>query len=236
MRLKGKILRINTLSDSHKERMLELMTLYYDGVDRADFNNDLLEKDWVLILEDCISNQIQGFSTLMLLETVIDRIPVMAIFSGDTIIHKEYWGEPELAKVWLDFIVSLIKQHKGKKFYWFLIVMGYKTYRFLPVYFHEFYPRYDKKIPVFEKRVVDAFGHLKYPQEYDKNSGVLHHKKLKARLKGGVADITNQRLKNPHISFFVKQNPLYKEGDELACITELTLENLKPIAFKVMSK
>ena len=112
--------------------------------------------------------------------------------------------------------------------------MGYKTYRFLPLFFKEFYPRYDKEIPEYEKKLLDAFGHQKYPKEYDNKLGVIKPSNVNVSLKKGVADVNERLLKNPHIDYFVRKNPYYDKGYELACIAELTKENLKPAAYKVI--
>lgn len=235
MRLQGKIIEVDTLSVAQRDRMFELMTAYFDGVNRTMFDEDLREKRWVILLHDYITGEIEGFSTQMILERTIDGADFKAVFSGDTIIHKDYWGDSELVRIWGRFIVSLIQKYREAKLYWFLISMGYKTYRFLPIFFKEFYPRYDKPIPPFEKRLLDIFGNMKYPQEYNSKLGIIHPMKAKAYLKPGVADINSHLLKNPHINFFLRKNPLYHEGDELACIAELTEGNLKPIAYRIIN-
>ena len=232
--LKGRILETDALADYQKNQLFELMSMYFDGMVRDNFDKDLEDKSLVIILEDS-HGKIQGFSTIMLLDEIVEGIPIKAVFSGDTIIHKNYWGERELMRTFGQFILSLIQRYPQTKLYWFLISMGYKTYRFLPVFFKEFYPRYNKPTPEFEKRVLDALGHKKYPLEYDSQTGVIHFTKPKEYLKPGVADITDERLKNPHIRFFLHQNPLYIKGDELACLTELSKGNLKSTAYRVIT-
>ena len=217
--------------------MFKLMTTYFNSMDRNDFEKDLKEKDWVVVLKDVLNGKIQGFSTFMLLnEMIIEGIRVKAIFSGDTIINFRYWGEKELFKIFGNFVFSLSQKYKQRKIklFWFLISMGYKTYRLLPCFFKEFYPRYDKKTPHFEQKVLDTFACQKFPLEYENNTGLIHFDKPKECLKPGVADVGERRLKNPHIKFFCERNPLYMRGDELACITEFSEENLKLSACKVI--
>ncbi|MBI5872587.1 MAG: hypothetical protein HZB36_00365 [Candidatus Omnitrophica bacterium] len=233
-RLKGDILEISQLSINQKNEMFNLFCLYFNRVERTQFDMDLQEKNWVIILKDYISGQIKGFSTQMIMESEVDGSVIKAIFSGDTIIHKDFWGESTLAKVWLNFVCSLARLYKETKLYWFLVAMGYKTYRFLPVYFKEFYPCYNKLTPEFEQVVLDCFASYKYPLEYNKTTGIIKHLSAKESLKPGVADITAAKLHNPHIDFFMKKNPGYPYGDELACLTLINEENLKPVAYRVM--
>lgn len=236
MRLAGEIQNVKALTDAQKERMFELMKLHFDGIDQAAFNSDLSEKQWVILLYSYLTGTIVGFSTQMIIAKTIDDIPVTAVFSGDTIIHKDYWGDTELVRLWGRLILSLMQKYEDTKMYWFLISMGYKTYRFLPVFFKEFYPRYDKPTPEFEQNVLDTFGQLKYPLQYNSTLGIIHHSKTSARLKSGIADIKDYLLKNPHIAFFLQRNPFYYKGDELACVAELTKENLKTVAYKIIHR
>lgn len=227
MRLRGEIKSVDTLSRDEKNRMFQLMNIYFYGVTKDNFNKDLQEKDWVIVLYDNLAGQIQGFSTLMFMQETVCGIPIKAVFSGDTIINKDYWGETTLAKIWLEFIYSLKQKYGDTKLFWFLITMGYKTYRYLPVYCKKFYPHCDEETPEFEKRVLDALAFKKFGLAYNSKSGIIHFDKPRERLKPNVADIDQARLKNKHIDFFVRKNPFYASGDELACISELSEENIK---------
>lgn len=235
-RLKGEVLEISQLSADQINEMFDLFCLYYNCVEMTQFDMDLQEKNWVIILKDYTSGKIKGFSTQMIIGREVKGVPIKIIFSGDTIIHKDFWGEPTLAKVWLEFVCSLARIYNETKLYWLLVAMGYKTYRFLPVYFNEFYPCYNKETPEFEKQVLDNFTVFKYPLEYNKVSGIIQHLSAKETLKPGIADVTAEKLYNPHVDFFVRKNPGYLHGDELACLALINEKNLKPAAYKVMGR
>jgi len=224
------------LSTAHHDRMYELMSAHFDRVTRENFEHDLSEKQWVILLRDSVSGEIQGFSTLMLLDAVILGEPIKAVFSGDTIVHRDYWGETELASVWGQFILSLIERYRGTKFYWFLISKGYRTYRFLPVYFKEFFPRFDKETPEFEGLLMEVLAERKFPHHYLPELGILRFDDDKDRLKPELAEVNELRKKDPHVAFFPDRNPGYVNGDELVCVAELSEENLKPIALKVCAR
>jgi hypothetical protein len=53
-------------------------------------------------------------------------------------------------------------------------------------------------------------------------------------LRSGVAEITEQRLRDPHVRFFAERNPGHASGDELCCIAPLTRENFTPAAYRVI--
>ena len=235
MNLQGRCISACELSRDEKNRMFEILTTYYNNILRETFERDLREKDWVILLHDAATRKIQGFSTQMVLDLSVAGVPVKAIFSGDTIIEKGYWGKSALFLQWLDFACCVKEMCGARKLYWFLISMGYKTYHILPLYFKEFYPRFDKGTPRFEKEVLDVLGSMKYPVEYDCSDGVFHFSGSSACLKPGVADIDERRLRNPHIRFFTEKNPCHGMGDELACLAEVSLDNFTPAVNRLLA-
>jgi hypothetical protein len=128
----------------------------------------------------------------------------------------------------------LIDEHPPGSLFWFLISKGYKTYRFLPVFFHEFYPRYDAALSARMGRLLDAFGRHKYPESYDPLRRVVRADSAKDHLRAGIADLTAARLRDPHVAFFAEANPGYASGDELCCLAPLTRENFTPAACRVI--
>lgn len=226
MALTGSVYEPGGISHGMIEEMFALMSLYYENVSRDRFNMDLNGKDKVLILYD-ENETIRGFTGIKAYDFDVENVPVRLMFSGDTIVHKSYWGELELPKLWINMVYSM--KDKARKNYWLLISKGYKTYRFLPVCFYNFFPRYDAETPAFEKNVMDTFGQSVYPGEYDCAAGIIYMQGKKDYLRQGVADLTEHRLQDPHVEFFMSRNPGYSRGDELVCITELVTENIKPL-------
>lgn len=223
--LTGRVRRVADLCPTECDRLYTLLTTYFANTTQAQFADDLAEKEWIILLCDEHTGQIQGFSTLMQLRTVVDEQPIVAFFSGDTIIHHVYWNETELPRLWSRHVFSLAETIYDARVYWFLISSGYKTYRFLPVFFREFYPTYAHPTPPAIQRILDTLGHLKFAGAYDAARGVVRLMQA-APLRNGVADITARRLQNPHVAFFVAANPGHANGDELVCLTELTTANL----------
>ena len=67
--------------------------------------------------------------------------------------------------------LSLIDKYRDEPLYWYLISKGYRTYRFLPVFFREFYPRHDVATPPVEAAVLYALGRRKFGDSYDGANG-----------------------------------------------------------------
>ncbi|MBI3423604.1 MAG: hypothetical protein HY011_11755 [Acidobacteria bacterium] len=232
-RLVGEVLRVSALRARELEQMYALLARYFAGPTRQQFESDLAEKEWAIILRDALTERVRGFSTLMRLQATLDAQPVVAFFSGDTIIQREYWGETALPRLWSRHVFSLAEQIPAARAYWFLISSGYKTYRYLPLFFRAFYPNYQQPTPPPLKGLLDQLGQQKFGAQYDATGGVIRFNQS-APLQPGVAELTPQRLQDPHVAFFAQANPGHARGDELACLTELTRANLTPAGARMV--
>ncbi|MBI3463262.1 MAG: hypothetical protein HY000_09410 [Planctomycetes bacterium] len=234
MKPTGLFVRTDDITLSQREEMFALMESYYEGVDRTTFDADLDEKAWVIQIIDEETNRLKGFSTQTVLELELSGRIVSALFSGDTIVDRDARSERKLFQVsgWL--VRSLIDAYSGEELYWFLISKGYKTYRFLPLFFHEFYPRYDMPTPAPFAEVIDALASWKFPATYDRAAGIVKAGPGSCRLRAGMAEITPHRLQDPHVRWFAERNPRHAQGDELCCIAPLTVDNLTSAAHFAM--
>ncbi|MGA2259135.1 MAG: hypothetical protein ABSG53_31065, partial [Thermoguttaceae bacterium] len=222
----GVLMRVAEIPPFRIDEMFDLMERYYEHVTRTSFLADLAEKQWVIMLTDMQTNALQGFSTQRLLDVEADGAPVKALFSGDTIVSRDRWGETALAYTWARLALSLMDRHAPEPLYWFLISKGYKTYRFLPLFFREFYPRFDLPTPAWAKRIIDALGRHKFSSAYDAAAGIVRAGPCKDRLRPGVADLTAGRLRDPHVRFFAERNPGHVRGEELCCLARLARNNI----------
>ncbi len=228
-RLAGTVVPRALLTPAERGRMYELLATYFLGTSRAQFESDLAEKESIVLLRDLKDGQIQGLSTLMRISISMDNREIVAFFSGDTIVAQEFWGETILSRLWSQTVFAeadrIRTDSPDARIFWFLICSGYKTWRFLPVFFKEFYPHPDMATPPGIKRILDALGNRKFHGEYYPEEGVVRFRSA-TPLRQGVADVTEERLRDPLISFFQRINPGHINGDELACLTEISRDNL----------
>ena len=202
--------------------MLDLLGAYFDGVSAPRFNEDLDEKDWVILLRERASGSLAGFTTLMRF-TCEAEPGVVALFSGDTIVRREAWNELLLPRAWASLAFGVASTELSAEVYWFLICSGYRTYRFLPVFFRHFYPRFDTPTPPRERGVYDRLAAAKFGSRYDPEAGVVVPE-WPAPLRGGCDDAAARS--DPHVSFFLASNPGHREGHELVCLARLSPDNL----------
>ncbi|MCP4398952.1 MAG: hypothetical protein GY801_16840 [bacterium] len=203
------------------------MTAHYENVKKDKFLEDLAEKESVLFLYDEVGT-IQGFTTFMLMETQVDGHGIQALYSGDTIIDKAFWGQRELFRVFGSLFRQFLEQRQ-EPIYWFLMTKGIRTYMLLPLFFENFYPSCMSVIPQEYQALKDRLARQKFGKFYLKERGIVRVEPKADRLQCELACIPEHKLKNPHVRFFVEQNPGYTDGDELVCITQISNANLTAI-------
>jgi hypothetical protein len=215
------------LSGKQVEEMFGLFANYYDNANRRIFTKDLEDKNWVVLIEDSKTRGIVGFSTLAFYRSAIRDEQVGVVYSGDTIIDKAYWDTTELPRIWIQ-TVKQVGASYPQPLYWLLISSGYKTYRYLSVFYKEFYPHCDCPTPAYVQDLMEHLATERFGEEYIPELGVVRFTEGATPLKAGVADVVDGRLKNPHVKFFVEKNPGYIDGDELVCITKIHPDNFTP--------
>ncbi|MCU0494261.1 MAG: hypothetical protein MUD01_21950 [Chloroflexaceae bacterium] len=230
--LSGVVRPVSSLNPAEREAMYGLLASYFSDTSPAIFARDLAEKESVILLHDA-AGHMRGFSTFMRLQALVEGRTVQAFFSGDTIVHHDYRAETALPRLWAQHVFRLAAEPGQGEVYWFLICSGYKTYRFLPLFFREFYPTCTSPTPPEMQQVLDALARCKFPTEYDQSRGVVRLHGA-TPLRPAVADVTEARLRDPHVAFFAAANPGHAQGDELACIAPLRVENLTPAGRRML--
>jgi len=236
-RLKPVTKSISLLKDIEVDEMFAVYNRYYGEVSKEVFTKDLRDKNDVIILIDKIEGKIKGFSTLMHYNFNLKGKKVRGIFSGDTIIEKEYWGGSALQLAFSKYMIINNLKRPFSPLYWFLISKGYKTYLLMANNFREHYPRFEKDTPSEVKKIMDSFACGLYPQNYDCTSGLIRFEGTHDHLKCDVAPIEKKMLlENPRIKHFSEKNPTWQEGSELVCLARWELHVLYQFALKRIKK
>jgi len=234
MELKTSIILQINLNEAERNELLHLHQQYYDNIAPVIFFKDLHEKDWVIIIKD-VNGKLLGFTTIQLIWLEIEHIKHLYLFSGDTIVKESIRNSPVLATAFARFMYALIENYPDYPIHWFLISKGYRTYRFLPVYFKEYYPVHDQQIPLAYKEILDSIALYKFGEEYNPYTQIIHHKEEKDRLKPEFAEIAEAKKKDADIRFFYEKNPFFYRGNELACIADIRVSNFKPLVNRILN-
>ena len=199
--------------------MFELMDRYFAKLDRDQFESDLADKDDVVLIN--AGDELVGFSTLQIRQEEFNGNRVRVLFSGDTIIDSRYWNTHELQRCFVDRALRAMRESE-LPFYWLLICGGYRTYRYLPVFFREFWPRHNRDTPMGSQQLIDMLASKRFGDNYQNGVVVASN----GYLRNDVSPIEEKHLKNPHVAYFNAANPGHVSGHELVCLAKVSDENM----------
>jgi hypothetical protein len=213
----------DALGVARRNEMFSLLSRHFEGVTKEQFEADLAEKNWVVEIRR--AGRLMGFSTLLACEVWHEGRALTAIYSGDTIVAPEAWGNPALARTWIAAVNHLRAATRERECHWLLLTSGFRTYRFLPVFWREFFPRHDAPTPPDGQRLLEHLARRQYGRCYDAVAGIVRFPKPQ-RLHGTLGVLPAGRDGDKHVAFFLSRNPGHAQGDELACVTEISEANL----------
>lgn len=218
--MRGRLVPRADLTSADRAAMFALLEGHFAGATRSVFERDLADKDWALLLED--ERGIRGFSTLLLYESHACGAPVTVVYSGDTIVERGAWGSSALPRSWIGAVQTLAAERRARPVLWLLLTSGFRTYRFLPVFWRDYCPHRGASVPEARGR-LDALARERFGTRYQ--DGIV---RLEAPtpLRPELQEVPESRRSDPDVAFFLERNPGWREGDELACLTEISPENL----------
>ena len=224
---------IGCLSQTEKQQIVTLYLQHYDAADENRVLNDLEKKREILLLES--RNNIVGFTSLQLFNYRWQNQPIRVLFSGDTIVDRSHWGQQALAYRWIRHINEIKHEAPEIALYWFVIIKGHRTFKYLPTFARSFYPhwmtdRSDLK-PLADYLAQDLFG-----KSYNPETGIIEFEHSQGHLKPTLAEPSLAEMQKPAVRFFLEKNPNYRVGHELVCLCELEQANMKPFTRRVASR
>ncbi|MCH8544396.1 MAG: hypothetical protein LAT61_12560 [Alcanivorax sp.] len=218
------------------QQMYGIFRKYYANTSLEVFLADLSKKTGLFLIRCRDSRRIVGFSTVASLRLKHGNRTVRGVFSGDTIIEKEYWGSRALQKQFFVFMLRERVLHPFTPLFWLLISKGYKTYLLLANNFFRYHPHPDGHYGHYEP-LVRQYCDTLFPNTYDGERRLLDFGDNYQKLRDDVADITaDMRRGYPKIDFFQTRNPTWREGTELPCIGQAGYVDLLRYVFRFIGK
>lgn len=224
-RLVASVERVPELGAPTRDAAYALFRSAYEGTERARFEQDLDEKQMVILLRDAHDGSLRGFSTVLLLDIEGPDGPATVYFSGDTVIDPAYWGQKQLQLAAAKLLCTLKLRRPGRPLYWFLISKGYRTYLILVNAFPVSCPRVDREDAGL-RALLHRVASDRYGREYDPATGIIRYDVPHEHVRQGIAPVTTQALASEHVRFFVRSNPGHERGDELACLARVRIIDL----------
>ncbi len=236
-KLRSQTLNVARLTVQMKNQMWSVFQKYYADISREKFESDLAGKNHIILLLDTGDGTIQGFSTIEVYKREILGKKVLAIYSGDTIIAMNYWGQSALQIAFAMFLGKQFLLNGLRPIHWFLISKGYKTYLLFSRNLLDYYPRYDRPTPQWEAQVIDTLATEKFAADWKADKGILQFAVPAGRLIEGIAPIEQSIMdKHADIRFFAEKNPGHMQGDELCCLGAISIATFQHFFMRVFRK
>jgi hypothetical protein len=216
-----------TLTPDQRERMLQLYTSLYELPTRDQFLFDLNAKDEVLLL--WCGEELVGFTSFECFEFAFEDRAHRIVFSGDTVVRRDHWGQQALAPAWIHRMGRLQREQSETPLIWFLVVKGHRTFRYLPAFCLHFHPHWTQDTADLQP-LAHALARHRYGSDFDAERGVVAFPRSHGHLKPEVAHPTPEECRHPAVSFFLERNPGFLHGDELVCLFPLDPALMRPLA------
>lgn len=226
------VVPVQELGTSIVEAMAMLYLSHYDGSCDTRFRRDLGEKDEVVLL--FVDGKLVGFTAMRYFPFIWNRQPIQVVYSGDTIVAPEHWGQQRLAFTWINRVGEIKRSSNGIPLYWLLLVKGHRTFRYLPTFARRFYPSWTGDNSHL-KPLRDELASWQFGPDFNPETGLLEFSESHGHLKPHIAHPGANELNRPETRFFLQQNPHFLQGHELVCLCELAEENLKPLAARIFN-
>jgi hypothetical protein len=231
--LAARTVSVASLDAATRNAAFALFSLTYENAVRERFERDFDEKQRVILLYDRDSGALKGFSTVLIREIQSPRGPATLVFSGDTVIDRQYWGQKRLQTAFLRLLVTLKLRTPGRPVYWFLLSKGYRTYLLLANAFPHSVPRADGFDDGVLRDILDEVATERFGGEYDALNSLVRYATAHEHVREGIAPVTPDALANPKVRFFVARNPEHAAGVELACLADVRLRDLARTAVRL---
>ncbi len=221
------------LTSGEREQMFRLLNDHYENVRHDDFARDLAEKEWVIVVSDP-GRGILGFTTIMRLVAECRGQRLVAFYSGDTVLDPDIWGTSGWSRTWGRLAAKVMQEMNGEPLYWLLLTATHRTYRFLPTFLQEYYPREGVPTPPLVRERIEALVRLKFADEFDARRGIVRTRRPLA-VRPERVELATGGISGEHAAFFARSNPGYLQGDYLVCLADLSVGNRTRLGHKLFA-
>ena len=224
---------VAALDDAVRREMAALYLGMYDGSSPSLFFRDLASKDEALLVRH--GRTLVGFTTFRFFEHEWRGRRAGVVYSGDTVVAREHWGQQALAFDWISRMGAIKRERPERPLYWLLLVKGHRTFRYLPLFAKSFHPHWSIDRSDL-KPLADELASAMFPRDYNRDSGVVEFTESRGHLKPDIAIPSPAEAARDDVAFFLAHNPGYRRGHELVCLAEIETHNMKPLTLRLFGK
>ncbi|MDP9416459.1 MAG: hypothetical protein M3P48_01145, partial [Actinomycetota bacterium] len=226
-RLRASTVPVAALRRRDRDAAYDVFAQLYDGTCRTRFERDLDDKQLVIVLRDGSDGALRGFSTIGLSRRLTPVGDATVLFSGDTVVDRAYWGQKALQREFVSNLLRLKLTRPARPLLWFLVSKGYRTYLLMANSCRRSIPAHQPASPAL-RATLDQLAVERFAERYDAVAGVVRNVGGRhERVRRGVAPVPEGLPKrNRHVAAFLARNPGHQDGDELACLAVIGLDDL----------
>ncbi len=218
------------LDSQTRRAMCDLYLSCYEATTPERFESDLRNKDEVLLLD--AGKQLVGFTTLRVFDAVWHGEEIRVVFSGDTVVDRQHWGQQTLSLNWVRRMGQIKRLQPDKRLVWLLLVKGHRTYRYLHVFAKAFHPR-EGAHDVSLAALASHLAQQQFHEDYNPASGLVEFVPSRGQLNGELADPRPEEMSRAGVAYFLQRNPGFRRGHELVCVCDVEEENMKPMTLRL---
>ena len=218
------------LDGQTRRAMCDLYLSSYEATNAELFEGDLRSKDEALLLH--FGPRLVGFTTLRVFDAVWQGADIRVVFSGDTVVDREHWGQQTLSLNWVRRMGHIKRMQPEKRLVWLLLVKGHRTYRYLHVFAKTFHPREGQH----DANLAALASHLarqQFHEDYNAATGLVEFVPSRGQLKQDLAEPRPDEESRAGVAYFLQRNPAFRLGHELVCVCDVEEDNMKPMTLRL---
>ena len=210
------------IRDDEADALWALYSSSYEA-ERDAFDRALRKADEVLRFFDADTGTLCGLSFVSAWDATHAGDEFRVIWTGAVLLDPAYRGLNAIQRAGLWCLARERARHPFARLLWFFDTFSVKSYLMLPRNLAEYWPRRDQPTPRWEQGVIDSLCRAAAGDAWDPARGVIGNQGR--RLKPGVADAPSDHP-DPHVQYFLRSNPQFREGERIPCLVPLTTRNV----------
>jgi hypothetical protein len=172
----------------------------------------------------------------------VDVVPVdyrgrklVALYTSHVLIDERHRGQNLIQRVGFRTFLETRLRFPLRPTYWFFETFSYKSYLLLPRNFRDYWPRFDRETPAWERGLMHELASRFHGPAWRPEQGFVSRSGRK-RLRPDTAPLRPTDDGNPHLEFFARTTPGHAEGDMLVCLCPLSARNWLTIGIRLLNR
>jgi hypothetical protein len=195
----------------------------YD-TDRAFVEQTLKAHQRMVLFRSRAGRALVGMAAVDILPVTYAGRDLVVLYTSHVLIDEAHRGQNLIQRIGFRTFLETRLRFPLRPIYWFFETFSYKSYLLLPRNFRDYWPRFDRETPSWERGLMHEMASRFHGPAWQRERGVISRSGRK-RLRVDTAPLTSADVDNPHLAFFARITPGHADGDMLACLCPLSARN-----------